>query len=340
MKPEQSEQLLIEELFLKSCGKLNISCKIENVEKLTGDASTRRYYRLFTDVETYVVCLDNPTEIGNNSFVNVQKFLTNKGVRVPRIFDSKEKKGFILEEDLGNVTLLNYLATIESRENELSVYTKILDELLKVHSIDKNAINKNGSITETFDMEKFNFELNFTLKYFLKLFLEVDDETLEKKIYDEFQKIHHNLTQDNMVLTHRDFHSRNIMVKKDEFIVIDFQDARWGLPQYDLVSLLEDCYYELDDQTREELKVYYFERLKSIINDQSDFQKFSKLYDEMAIQRVFKAIGSFSYIYNKRKDIRYLKYIGFAMEKLKRIFLRNPEYNELRKLIYKHYYES
>ena len=72
----------------------------------------------------------------------------------------------------------------------------------------------------------------------------------------------------------------------------------------------------------------------------TDFQKFNKLYDEMAIQRVFKAIGSFSYIYDKRKDIRYLKYIGFAMEKLKRIFLRNPEYNELRKLIFKHYYES
>ena len=60
----------------------------------------------------------------------------------------------------------------------------------------------------------------------------------------------------------------------------------------------------------------------------------------MAIQRVFKAIGSFTYIYHTRKDERYLKYIGFAMEKIKVYLLSNPKYDKLRTLLISVYYES
>jgi aminoglycoside/choline kinase family phosphotransferase len=170
--------------------------------------------------------------------------------------------------------------------------------------------------------------------------MNIQDETNERIVYDEFQKIHGRLIEKEMVLTHRDFHSRNIMVKNDELIIIDFQDARWGIPQYDLVSLLEDCYYELDSTVKENLKKYYYNALESVVKDQGSFEEFCSLYDDMAIQRVFKAIGSFAYIYNKRSDVRYLKYIGFAMEKLKRIMLKSPKYDILRKSIFKFYYDS
>ena len=341
MKPEVSERLFIEELFSKSCAKLDISCEVTSVEKLTGDASTRRYYRVFTKGDSsYVVCLDNPAPLGENKFVNVQKFLKNKNVRVPNIYDSKEKRGFLLEEDLGNITLLQRLSHVESIDEEYKIYKKIVDELIKIHSIPKNEVESSAYFSESFDLEKFNFELNFTLKYFLTLFMNVEDDKNKNFIYEEFQKIHARLVEKEMVLTHRDFHSRNVMVKNEELIIIDFQDARWGIPQYDLVSLLEDCYYELDITVKEKLKKYYYDALGKIVKDQCSYEEYCSLYDDMAIQRVFKAIGSFSYIYDKRSDVRYLKNIGFAMEKLKRIMLKNSKYDNLRKSIFKFYYDS
>ena len=55
MKPEQSEQFFIEELFNKTQEKEILENeKLQEIDKLTGDASTRRYYRIFTNHDSYV----------------------------------------------------------------------------------------------------------------------------------------------------------------------------------------------------------------------------------------------------------------------------------------------
>jgi len=41
---------------------------------------------------------------------------------------------------------------------------------------------------------------------------------------------------------HRDFQSKNLMIKNEQIFVIDFQGARLGPPSYDLASLLFDPY--------------------------------------------------------------------------------------------------
>jgi aminoglycoside/choline kinase family phosphotransferase len=130
------------------------------------------------------------------------------------------------------------------------------------------------------------------------------------------------------------------MVKNNKYIFIDFQDARWGIPQYDLVSLLEDCYYDIKEENRQKLKRYYFDNLDAAIHGQKSYEEFEVLYQDMTIQRVFKAVGSFCYIYNWRKDDRYLKYIGFAMEKIRRTMMDNPRYAELKTKLFQNYYAN
>ena len=129
------------------------------------------------------------------------------------------------------------------------------------------------------------------------------------------------------------------MCFKGEYFIIDFQDIRMGLPQYDLVSLLEDCYYKLEDQNLEKLKSYYFKQYISIYTDQTR-EKFNKLYDLMTIQRTFKAIGSFSYLYVVKKKPNFLKYIGFGMEKIKHKLNKYSELNDLKERLFKDYYEN
>lgn len=338
MKPEVSERLFIEELFSRSRKNIEDKSKIKVIDKLTGDASTRRYYRIFTEDCSYVVCLDDPTE-EKNTFVEVQDFLQKYDISVPKIYDKNLKKGYILEEDLGDLTLLGCLASLESKEEELTLYKRILDKLMAMQSIDLVDINASGKFNEKFDYEKLKFEINFSIKYFLKILLKIDDEKLLDNISNLFGPLCVRLSEEKMILTHRDFHSRNIMIKEGDLKIIDFQDARLGIAQYDLASLLDDCYYKIDTGNKEELKKYYFNKMHKHIG-QDSYEKFDELYSDMAIQRVFKAIGSFAYIYEKRKDERYLKYIGFAMEKLRKYMFKDKKYNELRKLLFGIYYES
>lgn len=343
MKPEQAELFLIEELFSKSQEKDILSnVQLQEVDKLTGDASTRRYYRLFTTDGSQVVCLDNPYEEGveKHPFLSVQQFLSANHVKVPAILDHNLPKGYLLQEDLGNETLIMLLSGLTNKEQEFSIYKTIVDQLLELHRIPVSAVKNPNLFQLKFDHQKYMDETRFTFKYFLTFFLKNQDETLARELEGLFDPIMKRLAERKMVITHRDFHSRNIMVKNGHFVFIDFQDARWGIPQYDLVSLLEDCYYDLDEENRQKLKRYYFENLEDSIHGQKSFEEFEDLYDDMTIQRVFKAVGSFCYIYNWRKDERYLKYIGFAMEKLRNVMMNNPRYSELKKKLFQIYYAN
>ncbi|MFY7994287.1 MAG: aminoglycoside phosphotransferase family protein [Bacteriovoracaceae bacterium] len=343
MKPEQSERFYIEELFAKTQDKGVLKEeKLEEIDKLTGDASTRRYYRLFTNKDSYVVCLDNPFDGGveKHPFVSVQQFLFEKGLRVPKILDSSLGRGYILEEDLGDVTFLQHISTFNNKKEELDVYKKVIDQLLVLHRITHQEVNNPHLFQMKFDYTKLMDETKFTFKYFLNFWLKNTDQTLTDDLEKLFHPICERLAAEKMVITHRDFHSRNIMVKSDELIFIDFQDARWGIPQYDLVSLLEDCYYDIEEGNRQYLKKYYYENLSKDIHGQKTYEQFEGLYNDMTLQRVFKAVGSFCYIYNWRKDDRYLKYIGFAMEKIRKILMSDPRYNDLKKILFKYYYAN
>ena len=343
MKPEQAERFFIEELFTQSqAAGVSSNEKLDLVDKLTGDASTRRYYRLFTDRNSYVVCLDNPQTDPNipHPFVSKQQFLEKAGVRVPGVLDAQLSRGYILEEDLGDVTLLSHLANIQDSQEEMRLYRTVVDQLLLLHRLPKSVADASGLFTLAFDHEKYMQEMDFTFKFFFGHFLKFTDAEISAEIRKELDLVCTRLAAQPMVLTHRDFHSRNIMVKKDELIFIDFQDARWGIPQYDLVSLLEDCYYELAPENREALKRLYFEKLPAGAHGQGSWETFCEFYDDMLIQRVFKAVGSFAYIFATRQDARYLKYIGFGMEKIRRTLMARPKYQKLRQLLYTVYYAS
>lgn len=343
MKPEQTEKFLIEELFNKTQEK-NIlqNEKVVEIDKLTGDASTRRYYRIFTESNSYVVCLDNPfdEDVEKHPFLSVQQFFSQNNILVPEILDHNLSRGYSLQEDLGNETLIMRLSNLTSTKEEFKIYKKIIDQLLELHRIPKSAVRNKNLFHLKFDYQKYMDETRFTFKYFMNFFNKNLDETLINDLESLFDPIMKRLAEQKMVITHRDFHSRNVMVKDGRFVFIDFQDARWGIPQYDLVSLLEDCYYNIKEENRESLKKYYFDNLSSEIHGQKNYEQFLELYDDMLIQRVFKAVGSFCYIYNWRKDERYLKYIGFAMEKIRNVMMDKPKYSELKNKLFQHYYAN
>jgi aminoglycoside/choline kinase family phosphotransferase len=116
------------------------------------------------------------------------------------------------------------------------------------------------------------------------------------------------------------------MIKFDEMRVIDFQDARLGPIQYDLVSLLKDSYVNIPDAMANELIEYYLIQSRQYLGSHFSRDHFNEIYELQTIQRAFKACGSFSSFYNQREDRRYLKYIGHTLKRVLKSLNHFPEY--------------
>ena len=112
----------------------------------------------------------------------------------------------------------------------------------------------------------------------------------------------------------------------------------WAPPQYDLASLLRDSYYQLDEKQISDLTAYYLLRMKEEGAEINDVAHFNRLFDLMAVQRNFKAIGSFASFHNRRGNPAYLKFIGNTFENIRRNLKKYPEFKKLREALYYHYY--
>lgn len=318
---------------------------IESVVRIPGDASARRYFRVKTAQTTYIVMKTDPFENDGTTqhlFLSVQKHLKSCGVRVPEILDADPALGFILLEDLGDITLLRHLQTVSNSNTELYLYQKVIDELvrLQVFASDRMKSPDLKAFTLRFDFEKLFWEMNHTIEHFYQGYLKrkITDEDL-KTMRDGLGLICKTLEQEPVVLTHRDFHSRNIMcLKDDELVMIDFQDARLGPAQYDLVSLLKDSYYQLEEAQVDRLIDYYIMKYESVSHERVNRAHFREIFDLMSVQRNFKAIGSFASFLNRSGDPSYLTFIANTFENIRRTLLKYPKYAALREVLFHYYY--
>lgn len=322
---------------------------IKDIARIPGDASTRRYYRVWTQEETYIAMKMEPfADVGKElNFLVVQEHLSQMGVDVPQVMDVDPARGFILLEDLGDQTLLHRLKSVADMDVERELYEQVLDSLvhLQVKAGPQKGSKKSIEAFKLhFDFEKLIWEMDNTVRHFYELHLErTITKRAQKILTDGFTSICKELAEQPTVFTHRDFHSRNIMVVPkeeggDRLVMIDFQDARMGPQQYDLVSLLRDSYYQLEQQQVERLIDYYMARWKAISGGELDRDEFLRVFDLMTIQRNFKAIGSFASFMNRRGNAKYLKYIGNTFENIRRVLLKYPEYSALREVLFHYYY--
>lgn len=309
------------------------------LDLLAGDASTRKYFRInLPSNEKKILCLDQSD--AKYRFIEAQHLFQKNDIPVPVIYSFSYEKNYILQEDLGNQTLLSYLAKCDLKE-EFNIYQKAINLCLKIHNIRPNENYKDFfAFNNSFDIPKLTFEVEHTNRYFVKEYLQV--QNLKDFLKDHFEKLVCDLQRKKMVLVHRDYHARNLMIKPTGLLtMIDFQDARLGLPQYDIVSLLEDNYYQIDSVNKLKLIQHFWDHLNSNIkNDYSGMEEFLYYYDLMAIQRTYKALGTYAYMAVERKDMRYVKYIGLSFERLRSFMSKYNEFEHIRKNLSIAYYAS
>jgi N-acetylmuramate 1-kinase len=308
------------------------------LKKLAGDASLRRYYRVWKGDESFVLMLTEPFEPATYDFLLVRAHLEKCGIPVPGLRAVDGPLGAILLEDLGDRTMLHQLGERDAPETEL--FKESLRLLADFHNKTKAPAGTKPvpGYGLAFDEEKLMWEVDFCLEHLFGSYLKREIPNKEKKeIRDSYVDICRRLAAEPRVFTHRDYHSRNIMIpEKGGMVCIDFQDARMGLRAYDLASILRDSYYQLSEEKVYELVDYYYSLIPKA--DQQDKTHFVKMFDLMSVQRNFKAIGSFTSFYGKRNDAMYIRFVGNTFENIRRNLAKFPEYKELRNLLFRYYY--
>jgi len=306
---------------------------LPNVEiklySLAGDASNRRYYRIIHSDSSSVLMRWDPFDPTKYPFLSVQKHFDRNGIRVPQIIAMEPESGLILLEDLGDLTLERKFWENQKSEGTQAFYRLAMDELIRIHF--KSTFDKGHDCTAfhiQFDTAKFLWEMNYAKENLLKGILDFKFKTdVEQELDDVFKDICIKLDQEPKFISHRDYHSRNLMIKLDEMCVIDFQDARLGPIQYDLVSLLKDSYIQMPEEMSDELIKYYLEQAKPFLGKNFSKDAFDNIYSVQSIQRCFKACGSFASFYQQREDRRYLKYLSGTLKKVLRSLSGFPEYS-------------
>ncbi len=259
------------------------------VTKLKGDASARTYYRVFAADGTYVLCQDRAlvgVPESDYPFMRVYGLLKDS-VPLPQVLSIDSEKGLLLIQDLGD-DLFELVYPRLARNEIVRIYELCLEHMFLIQRI-RDGDREPFSLS--FDIEKLMFEFDFFLEHALLGYFSAPVPVVELRcLKSEFLNIAGILARKELfVLCHRDFHSRNIIIHQGEPFIIDFQDARMGLPQYDAVSLLRDSYLTLDPEVFGYLKSYCYEGGRDHGIHAMARDEFDCYFDIMAFQRNIKA---------------------------------------------------
>jgi len=300
------------------------------IYQLAGDASARKYFRIIQGQVTYVLMVWEPFQADKYPFLNVLNHFAKSNVHVPQVINISEQLGVILLEDLGDLTLERKFWESTHEENSWGFYQNALDQIIHIHTDATDSKNPTIAKEIEFDVAKFMWEMNYAKENLLKGLLKFDfNSKTEAELDKVFLSICENLYAQPQVICHRDYHSRNLMIKLDKMYVIDFQDARLGPVQYDLVSLVKDSYVDISDSYAEKMLGYYLDQTQYTKKYNTTLDLFYYIYEIQSIQRCFKACGSFASFMNQRQDRRYLKYLTGTLKKVMRSIGHFPEYKIL-----------
>ncbi len=316
------------------------------VAKLKGDASNRSYYRVGTVPDSWVVMVMPPDSLHQSEeashgsvptelpFVNVQRYLKTLNIRVPEILRFDQNAGVMVLEDLSDETFEKALET----GDRTALYTRAVELLAQLRARAEGAPDPSClAFTRAFDEHLYDWELHHFREWGLEAWsgqVPTDDERGQLDVC--FQKIASELAAAARGFTHRDYQSRNIMVKNGELVVIDFQDALQGPRQYDLVALLRDSYVELSVDFVDAMLEVYIETFERETGERIEPTAFKRFFNLLTVQRKLKDAGRFEFINRVKGNPSFLVSIPASLRYVKAALDVQPGLSDLRGIVAKY----
>jgi NDP-sugar pyrophosphorylase family protein/tRNA A-37 threonylcarbamoyl transferase component Bud32 len=288
-------------------------------EHLKGDGSDRRWYRLKRGQKSMIL-VDHGIKKSDrideaDAFVNIGRYLFDRGLPVPQIYEADTFAGYVFLEDLGNLDLQAAVRQTDPFEKVIGLYQRAIHLLTKfsasgVDQFDPAWCYQTSRYTKSMILEK---ECRYFVDAFLNTYLGLNINHADFK--QEFEYLAENALKHAVQgLMHRDFQSRNIMIHNDQIYFIDFQGARMGPIQYDLASLLIDPYVDLPQDIQTRLLAYALERLQERMKLDAD--NFKRCYRFCRLTRNLQILGAFGHLTRVKGKMHFEKYIPAAVRAL------------------------
>jgi hypothetical protein len=273
---------------------------------LAGDASFRRYFRWQGDNKSAMAMDAPPPQEDVRPFLVVRDALAALSVSVPACYAQDVERGFLLLEDLGDLTLSQ--AVSEAKDAEIDVlYRQALMQLAhwQMHELCVSQAEK----LPHYDAPLLVREMQLLPEWLLKEHLDSPMSAFEQSDWQSWLRLLSGAALSQpQTFVHRDYHSRNLMVTDSGSLgVLDFQDAVKGALTYDAVSLLRDAYLRFEpEQVKEWLRFYFLLLVEKGLLSKGEWDGFVRAFDWMGVQRHIKVLGIFARLYRRDGKDRYL----------------------------------
>jgi hypothetical protein len=338
-----------EEALIRTISRIepNLAGPQVSIRLLKGDGSTRRIVRAVRGAQSRVLVLPAAPDPSTASiypqragpgipdeaaaFAYLASHLEQLGVPVPRIYALDAESRVLLLEDLGDT--LVYDLVLASRAAApghghdgkaafcdagaaalRGTYDEALEILLRMQTQSPEPFDPARTLNPDYDEE---FILRFEAGYFLREMVRgrcriepPDPSGLEA---DCARAAHEALSGAPRVFMHRDYQSRNLMQAPRGLVVIDFQGARLGPPEYDLAALVLDPYADLPEILRIDLVERFLDRATRTPGERTAARN---RFRACGINRMLQALGAFGYLGGRLGKPGFLEHAPAALQRL------------------------
>jgi aminoglycoside/choline kinase family phosphotransferase len=286
---------------------------------LVQDASPRQYVRLQGPKGRAILMSAPPApvqpyaaraKLASNdcgAFVCLARELSQRGFLAPEILGADLEQGLVLLEDLGDDLFFDVIKNDPSRETELyEAAVSTLAALARSTFGPQARYQDHGWPIRAYDEEALLAETELLLDWYLPEANVTLSEHQQQALQATWAALFTAHLAGPPVLVLRDYHAQNLLwlPERDGLArvgLLDFQDAVFGHPAYDLLSLLQDARRDVSPALETPLIAQFVAQAKL-----PDLAAFTRAYHVLGAQRAAKILGIFVRLARRDGKQRYL----------------------------------
>ena len=287
------------------------------IDVLPQSGSDRRYFRLYSDTDETVIATYGLNVAENETFIYFSEHFKTKGLNTPEILAVNDEKTIYLQEDFGDISLLNILEEKGYSEETYQLFKESLHQLARLQVIGDDGMDYKRTLTnEEFGKQAIMADLLYFKYYFLDALQKPYDK---QKLIDDFEALSNYLTHtEYKYFMFRDFQSRNVFITNGTDVnFIDYQGGMKGAPQYDVASMIWQARANLPDEWKNSLLGDYMDSFESIIGTTIDRDIFTSQYNGYVLIRLLQVLGAYGFRGLFERKAQFLTSIPLALKNLK-----------------------
>lgn len=292
-----------------------------SVDLLPQSGSDRRYFRIHETQGRSIIATVGANVKENQAFIYFSNHFGEKDLPTPRIYAVNDEETIYLQEDFGDVSLLNKLELLGLCDEVYALFRQSLQELARLQITADEGLDYNQCLTnKEFGKQAIMADLLYFKYYFLDALRKPYDK---QQLIDDFEALSSYLTHtEYKYFMFRDFQSRNILLDDQSKVhFIDYQGGMKGAPQYDVASMLWQAKANLPDDWKAGLLGDYIDAFENIIGQTVDRGIFQSQYNGYVLIRLLQVLGAYGFRGLFERKAHFLTSIPMALKNVKDFIL-------------------